>query len=293
IQTFSLTYQRPRRLKDQLIIFAILRVFDVALTTAAATAAAAAAGAHAAGAPLTPEILRNAAAAGALKSGLMAFAGLIMLLVPQKSALIILPVPLGTTMASNVVLMAAISTWILGHAPTQLLVATVVASVPLTLCLVYYYGAFKVPVTVTSIPLDVLGAYTFVKMADNLGYPICPTRPAMVAGAILGTVFSASLTLLNCFVIGKNRIIYQDEVSTRGWAAHSCCGNWVSFHSTETEYYGEGETNGCRTKITSGTVRNSYHGLGIRWDSGVVYGGLLLDGSSSKRTSSTQAHDGP
>jgi hypothetical protein len=76
--------------------------------------------------------------------------------------------------------------------------------------------AFRVPITLPSIGFDVLGAYTFVKMADNLGkylfassplsrsnlshrdswfigYPICPTTPALVAGAVFGALFFRQL----------------------------------------------------------------------------------------------------
>ncbi|KAH6627168.1 hypothetical protein B0J18DRAFT_465113 [Chaetomium sp. MPI-SDFR-AT-0129] len=241
----------------------MLRVFDLALTTAAATAAAAA-GAHAAGAPLTSEILRNAAVGGALKSGAMAFAGLIML-VPQNTPFIILPMLLGTTMATNVLLVAEIANRTLGY-------------------------AFRVPITFTSIPFDVLGAYTLVKMADNLGYPICPPKPAMAAGAVFGTIFSVGLTLLGCFVIGKGRTIYEDGPSSHGTVYTSCCGNraYVNIHMTE--YYGGVGAHGSMSSDTFGTIYNRAHALGIYWDPGAVNGGLVLQATSSHSDLSTQSY---
>jgi hypothetical protein len=154
-------------LRSKVAIFAVTHLLDVALATAAATAAAAA-GAHAAGAPLTSEILRHAAVGGALKAGAMAFAGLVML-APQNTPFVVLPMLLGTSIGTNVLLVAAISNWTLGYgesqatphsliywsaiktgrkyllippypAPTQLLAAAVVASIPLAFCPVYYYG---------------------------------------------------------------------------------------------------------------------------------------------------------
>lgn len=95
-----------------MVIFVVTRVFDAAFATAAAVAAAAA-GARAAGVPLTSEILQHAAVAGALKSATMTFTGLVML-VPQNPALIVLMALLGTSIASNVVVVAALAQRILG-----------------------------------------------------------------------------------------------------------------------------------------------------------------------------------
>ena len=193
----------------------------MALTSAAATAATVA-GAQVAGVSLTPAMLQTAAVGGAIKAGAMAFAGIVML-GPVSTPLLVLPLLLATSLGTNVLLVAAVGNRVLGHgepstssrspcflfvffffvwmsllsvlsgknklssmlAPSELLAAAAVASIPLSFCLIYYYGgsailpfagitgligiAFHVPVTVTSIALDVLGAYTFVKMADNLG----------------------------------------------------------------------------------------------------------------------------
>jgi hypothetical protein len=38
-----------------------------------------------------------------------------------------------------------------------------------------------------------------------IGYPICPTTPALVAGAVFGTLYSGSLSLFSCWIIGNLR----------------------------------------------------------------------------------------
>ncbi|AEO63819.1 37f01ce7-e425-433a-927d-df9003954b97 [Thermothielavioides terrestris] len=287
IQSYSLTDRRPRPWGGQLLVFAVTRLFDVALATAAATAAAAA-GAHAAGAPLTSEILRNAAVGGALKSGAMVLAGLF-LLAPQNTPFLVLPMLLGTSIATNVLLVAAMANRTIGYAPTQLLVAAVVASVPLGFCPVYYYGAFRVPITFTSIPFDVLGAYTFAKMADNLGYPICPARPALVAGAVFGTVFSTGLTLFSCCVIGRRRTIFLRGSSQSGMAYASCCGNRVYINASGTELYGGPGMYGSLDTYTTGTVLNSAHAIGIYWNPGALQGHLVWQTSSSIDNTATRS----
>ncbi|KAK0669106.1 hypothetical protein QBC41DRAFT_250733 [Cercophora samala] len=284
IQRYSLSRQKPRSFGEQVAIFAATRIFDVGLTTAAAVAAAAA-GANAMGVPLTSDILRHAAVGGALKATAMAVAGLIML-APQNAPLIVLMTLLGTSIGSNVVLVVAVANRIFGTAPNELIIAAVVASIPLSFCFVYYYGAFRVPITFTSIAFDVLGAYTFVRMAENLGYPICPTRPALVAGAVFGTVFSFTITLLSCCVIGKSRNIHVSDFSANGHVSGSayttCCGNrvHVSVHATE---YARGQgVSGSSNTFTNGTVYNSAHGLGIFWDPGSVNGGLTFNTHSTR-----------
>jgi hypothetical protein len=174
--------------------------------------------------------------------------------------------------------------------------------------------AFRVPVTLTSIPFDVLGAYTLVKMADNLGkidlfrlkqamrhtvfshhnrsspvgHPICPARPALVAGAVFGTVFAVGLTILGCCVIGRSRTIYAPGFPTSGSARSSCCGNRVRVYFNTTEYYSGFGTSGVSNSHTTGTVYNSAHGIGIYWDPGVVTGGLLIHTHSSHDTTTTR-----
>ncbi|GAB1317981.1 Transporter [Madurella fahalii] len=292
IQRHSLRSQRQRAFGEQVAIFAVTRVFDVALATAAAVAAAAAA-AHISSVPLSSDILQHAAVGGAVKAGAMAFAGIVML-APQNTPFIVLPILLGTSIATNVLLVAAVANRVLGYAPTQLLVAAVVASLPLSFCLVYYYGAFRVPITLTSIAFDVLGAYTFVRMADNLGFPVCPTRPALVAGAVFGTIFSVAVTLLGCCVIGRSRTIplYRSagRGSTSGYASAGCCGNRVYVSSTTTEYLGGPGTSGSSTTHTAGNVYNSFHGIGVYWDPGVVNGGLAWSRSSSRDTTTSTGH---
>ncbi|KAK4171724.1 hypothetical protein QBC36DRAFT_295067 [Triangularia setosa] len=289
IQRYSLGRQKPRSFGEQVAIFAATRIFDVGLTVAAAVAAAAA-GANAMGVPLTSDILRHAAVGGALKATAMAIAGLIML-APQNAPLIVLMTLLGTSIGSNVVMVVAVANRIFGTAPNELIIAAVVASIPLSFCFVYYYGAFRVPITFTSIAFDVLGAYTFVKMAENLGHLICPARPALVAGAVFGTVFSFTTTLLGCCVIGKNRRVYISEYSGNGSVSGSafstCCGNRVHVSIQSTEYARGPGVSGSSNNFTNGTVFNSAHGVGIFWDPGSVNGGLLFNTYSTRDCTTT------
>lgn len=90
------------------------RAFDVALTVIAATAAAIA-GAHAANASVTWGILYTATLGGAIKSVSIASTGIFLLLVPGSAPLMVLPVLLGTSIVSNVLVVAAISNRVLGH----------------------------------------------------------------------------------------------------------------------------------------------------------------------------------
>jgi hypothetical protein len=96
-------------------LFVVLRVVDVALAVSAAVAATAA-GAHTAGVPLTPEILWKAAVGGAVKSGVMAFAGLAMM-APQIAATRVwmLLLLLATSIGTNVLLVATIANRTLGY----------------------------------------------------------------------------------------------------------------------------------------------------------------------------------
>ncbi|KAK4647389.1 uncharacterized protein QC761_101120 [Podospora bellae-mahoneyi] len=286
IQRYSLRRQKPRGLEEQVAIFVATRIFDVGLTTAAAVAAAAA-GANAMGVPLTSDILRHAAIGGAIKAAAMAVAGLIML-APQNTPLIVLMTLLGTSIGSNALAVVAVANRIFGtdQAPNQLIIAAVVASIPLSFCFVYYYGAFRVPITFTSIAFDVLGAYTFVRMAENLGHPICPPRPALVAGAVFGAVFSGAITLLGCCVIGKSRTIPISDFSGNGHVSGSalttCCGNRVHVNVQSTEYArGQGVV-GSRNTFTNGTIYNSAHGIGVYWDPGSIHGGLTFNTHSTR-----------
>lgn len=89
------------------------RTFDVGVTAAAA-AAAAAAGAHAAGDFLTIDILHAALVGGAVKAGAMAFAGLLSF-GPLNNAAIAVPLLLGSTFATNALVVTVVSNRMLGN----------------------------------------------------------------------------------------------------------------------------------------------------------------------------------
>jgi len=179
-----------------------------------------------------------------------------------------------------------------------------------------FNAAFRVPITLTSIAFDVLGAYTFVRMAENLGkhsrtcsittiigsnpllspigHPICPPRPALVAGAVFGSLFSFCLTVLSCCVIGKSRTLpiheYSDDGRVSGSAFTSCCGNRVHVSVNTTEYISGPGVHGTSSRYTTGTVYNSAHRIGVYWDSGPINGGCGFGTFSSRDYTTTTGH---
>lgn len=287
IQRYSLTQQKHRSFGEQALLLLLTRAFDVAITVAAATAAVAA-GANAANVPLTRSMLQAAAVGGAVKSGAMSFAGVV-LLAPVNSLMIVLPALLATSVGTNVVLVAAVANRVLGHTPNELLIASLVASIPLSFCLLYYYGGFRVPITLTAIAFDVLGAYAFVKMAERNGYHVCAPRTAMIAGAVFGTVYSFSTTMLSCCVIGRSRTIRMSNYSgleyTHATAQAGCCGSRVWVNSTTDRSISQPGTQGRSMSTTTGVVYNTFHGLGALWDPGTVNGHVgFFHGSTNDNT---------
>lgn len=136
--------------------------------------AAVAAGAHAVGAPLTSSMMETAVVAGGIKSAAMAIAGLLVL-APVNAAFIFLPALFAISIGTNVLLVAVIADRVLGESefiqasqchfdpkaprlivtkeklnsivvPTALLGAAAVASIPLSFCLIYYYGGMRGPI---------------------------------------------------------------------------------------------------------------------------------------------------
>jgi hypothetical protein len=72
-----------------------------------------------------------------------------------------------------------------------------------------------------------------------IGYPICPTTPALVAGAVFGALLSGSLTLFSCCIIGQPRDVRLQQVLPTGereyvMVSAGCCGSglYAMGHST-------------------------------------------------------------
>ncbi|KAL3462437.1 hypothetical protein BJX64DRAFT_259138 [Aspergillus heterothallicus] len=274
IQGQSLKDGRRRSLPLQLVIFAATTVFDVGLTAGAA-AAATAVGAHMAGQPLTGQALHAAVVGGVAKSGSMAVHGLVSFaLYGNVAAVLALPLLMLMSFGTNVLVAAVVSFQLLDKVPSELPIAAVVASMPLCLSFAWYYGAFNVPITFFTLAFDVLGAFTFARMAGNLGYPVCSGSTAAAAGAVFGAISTMGSTLLGCCIIGhpRRQSIYNERsawnVSTSGYLEAGWGGNQVNVYKTTRETLSGPGISGSYTSQTTGWVYHSAHGFGLQWDTG-------------------------
>ncbi|KAL2796195.1 hypothetical protein BJX66DRAFT_300242 [Aspergillus keveii] len=274
IQGQSLKDGRRRSLPVQLIILAATTAFDIGVTAGAAVAAAAV-GAHITGQPLRGQILRSAVIGGAAKAGSMAVHGLVSFgLHGNVPAILGLPLLMLMSFGTNVLAAAVVSLRVLDEVPSELLIAAVVASIPLCLSFAWYYGAFNVPITFFNIAFDALGGFTFARMADNLGYPICSGSTAAAAGAAFGAVSTVGSTLFGCCIIGhpRRQAIYNDgsawNISTSGHLEAGWCGNRVNVYKSTHELLTGPGVSGSYNSQTTGWVQNSAHGFGWQWDTG-------------------------
>lgn len=129
---------------------------------------------------------------------------------------------------------------------------------------------------------------------SSIGYPVCAPKTAVIAAAAFSSLSSGTTTLLGCCTIGRRRTMYinvsNPGASTQASAQASCCGNRVFVTSTTCEDISEPFTTGHVMSNTSGHVSNSFHGLGVFWDPGVVNG---YCGCATGRTSNhttTRSH---
>ncbi|KAL4871473.1 hypothetical protein BDV12DRAFT_194531 [Aspergillus spectabilis] len=296
IQSWSLRTNSRRSFPAQFAIFLATSAFDIGITAGAA-AAAAAVGAHMSNQPLTGRILHAAVIGGVVKAGSMASHAIFSFgLFGVIGTLMALPLLLAISFASNVVVVAAVASYLDVEAPTELLVAAVVASIPLCVSFAYYYGAFNVPITILTLSIDALGGFTFARMADNLGYPICTPSTAATAGAAFGTISTLSTTLLACLTIGHPRTIQQygrgggmSNVSTSGTSRVGWCGNRVYVNLSTREIISGLGVSGMANSETSGTVFNSAHGVGLHWDTGWERGHVGWSAWSSRDSTTTRS----
>ncbi|KAJ0423553.1 hypothetical protein BJY00DRAFT_310213 [Aspergillus carlsbadensis] len=275
IQGQSLKDGRRRSLPVQLINLAATTGFDIGVTVGAAVAAAAV-GAHLAGQPLTGPIVRAAVVGGVAKAGSMAVHGLVSFaLYGNVAAVLALPLLMLMSFGTNVLAAAVVSHRVLDEAPSELLVAALVASLPLCLSFAWYYGAFNVPITFFNIAFDALGGFTFARMADNLEYPLCSASTAAAAGAAFGAVSTIASTLFGCCIIGhpRRQTISNDggsawNISSSGHLEAGWFGNRVNVYKSTHELLTGPGVSGSYTSQTTGWVRNRAHGFGWLWDTG-------------------------
>ncbi|KAJ5561947.1 hypothetical protein N7535_003591 [Penicillium sp. DV-2018c] len=182
--------------------FFALAALDVAVNAAAGPAAVATA-AHVNGTPLTARAMQIGALAGVTKSGVLAFveflgfAGL-----PTAAWIILLFVT--SSFGICVLVTAEVSNLVLGETPSALLIAAVVAAIPLSgECMGVYqsagglYGGHA-STQIGIMGLDALGGYVFARMAHNGGYDICPYNVAAAAGAVYGAITGFFHIVLGC-----------------------------------------------------------------------------------------------
>ncbi|KAJ5494307.1 hypothetical protein N7463_010394 [Penicillium fimorum] len=182
--------------------FFALAALDIAANAAAGPAAVATA-AHVNGTPLTARAMQVGALAGVTKSGILAFvefasyAGL-----PTPAWILLALVASGFGIC--VLVTAEVSNLVLGETPSALLIAAVVAAIPLAgECIGIYqsagglYGS-KPQTQLCVMGLDALGGYVFARMAHNGGYDICPYNVAAAAGAVYGVITGFFHTVLGC-----------------------------------------------------------------------------------------------
>ncbi|KAJ5301859.1 hypothetical protein PENANT_c002G08756 [Penicillium antarcticum] len=182
--------------------FFALAALDIAANAAAGPAAVATA-AHVNGSPLTARAMQIGAIAGVTKSGVLAFVEFVGYAGLPTPAWILL-VLMASSFGICVLITAEVSNLVLGDTPSALLIAAVVAAIPLAgECIGIYqsagglYGG-KPQSQLLVLGLDALGGYVFARMCHNLGYDICPYNVAAAAGAVYGVITGFFHTILGC-----------------------------------------------------------------------------------------------
>ncbi|KAL8368003.1 hypothetical protein RB599_003758 [Gaeumannomyces hyphopodioides] len=236
---------KERSLK--VLLFLVLFAVDVALNAAAGPAAVATGAHvnDPSAPPPSGRALGIGATSGAIKAGVMAFIGLLQAvdLALRLTNLGVRPVPqyiIGIAInmviyfGLSVLISAYVCLEVLGEAPSELLKAAVVAALPIQLEKMMQ-GEISLRKTTTTaggqytkvsqwrrllsllltlsirhLPIigwNALGGYTFARMAENLGRPVCSRGAAAAAGGVYGAVSGIS-TLIS----DKARSWFQDSV---------------------------------------------------------------------------------
>ncbi|KAL2119883.1 hypothetical protein VTJ04DRAFT_6844 [Mycothermus thermophilus] len=195
------------------LIYVALSTIDIGFN-AAGGAAAVATGAHVSGLPLTSRMLGIGAVAGITKAGILAFFGLFRFAKIHIGVYMLLLVV--TSMYGICVLITLqVANTVLGHTPSELLIAAVVAAIPLSCEGASMYLSignyrqidelensvetkFEPCTDIWVIGWDALGGYVFARMAQNQGMPICPLNAAAAAGAVFGTLSCIPKMLAYC-----------------------------------------------------------------------------------------------
>lgn len=181
-----------------------LCALDIAVNASAGPAAVAT-GAHMNGSILTARALQLGALAGVTKSGILGFISLMSRAGLGTPAWVLL-VLLGTSFGICVLVTAEISSLVLNDTPDSLLIAALVAAIPLggecvglhTVVMGLATGQGAGTASLSLIGLDALGGYVFARMAHNRGMDICAYKAAAGAGAVYGTVTGIIHFIFGC-----------------------------------------------------------------------------------------------
>jgi hypothetical protein len=182
--------------------FFALAALDIAANAAAGPAAVATA-VHVNGGVLTGRMLHLGVLAGVTKAGVLAFVEFLGYAGIPSYAWMLL-ILLASSFGVCVLITAEISNLVLGDTPSALLVAAVVAAIPLGgECMGIYQSAGglaggKAGGQIFVMGLDALGGYVFARMAHNMGYDICPYNVAAAAGAVYGAITGFFHTIIGC-----------------------------------------------------------------------------------------------
>ncbi|PQE33838.1 hypothetical protein CJF32_00010829 [Rutstroemia sp. NJR-2017a WRK4] len=206
------------------IIF--LASIDMALNVSAG-AAAANVGAKLNHKAVTSQVLRIGAQAGAIKSAITTFREIVLM---AKINFVFRMLMLLTFSSFGIclVLTAQVSNQVLGETPKELLIAALVASIPLFFESIrdlepkpeenggnesVDLGPYSRPIiSVCLIGADALGGYVFARMASNQGIPISNYRAACSAGAVFGTLTFLARAITG--IIVSIQLTRSDHITT-------------------------------------------------------------------------------
>ncbi|KAJ9138912.1 hypothetical protein NKR23_g8207 [Pleurostoma richardsiae] len=187
-------------------LFLVLSAIDIAFG-AAAGAAAVAMGAHVEGVSVTGHALGIGTVAATTKSGLLAFVGFLGLAHNMNIAARMLLIIATSVFGISIIITTQVCNAVLGQTPSELLIAAVVAAIPLQWEEMGMYIGSKayrekdsstgeqktrfVPGSVLTswlalVGFDALGGYTFARVAQNQGMHICGLGSAAASGAVYG-----------------------------------------------------------------------------------------------------------
>ncbi|KAJ5489253.1 hypothetical protein N7539_004143 [Penicillium diatomitis] len=216
-------------------VFFALAALDIAVNAAAGPAAVATA-VHVSGDKLTARSLQLGALAGVTKAGVLAFVEFVSYTgIPAPAWLVL--ILFASSFGICVLVTAEISNLVLGETPSALLIAAIVAAIPLGGECIGIYQFHRRSTRITTdqslhvlaagglsggnggvqifvMGLDALGGYVFARMAHNEGYDICAYNVAAAAGAVYGAITGIFHTGIGCMAGAQSTISVNGHYET-------------------------------------------------------------------------------